>query len=71
MLEILDPSTEIFSEQRKLNEQQIAYLRVLRSKANELLTFFNQIPDCRRKSIAITCLEDSVMYATKAACFGH
>ncbi|MFA6080732.1 MAG: hypothetical protein WC753_04645 [Candidatus Gracilibacteria bacterium] len=70
MLEIKDPCDEIFSALRTVNEEQAAFIVSLRDKANEILELLNELPNSRRKSIAITKLEECVLFANKTATYG-
>lgn len=66
-----DPTQDMFTDLREINDAQKQFIKELRWKATDLLKLFEQIPNCRRKSIAITELEQCVMFATKAICYGN
>jgi hypothetical protein len=70
-LTIHDPSAELFAPLRNINDEQKAWLDEVRQAANMLLVRFEALPDSRRKSIAITKLEESILFANKCATFGR
>lgn len=50
---------------RQLTEEELALHNALKDKAAELETLFNQVNDCRYKSLALTSLEESIMWIVK------
>jgi hypothetical protein len=51
------------------NAEQIARMTEIREKAKELeATNIANVDNCRERSVAITNLETTVMWATKAVC---
>jgi hypothetical protein len=70
-LKIEDPTSEMFSGLRKINEHQEYFIDRLRNQGIDLIDLINWLPNSRRKSIAITHIETAVMFATKAATYGE
>lgn len=70
MLKIEDPTTELFSELRKVNNEQKEWLAKMRKVAANFVALLDELPNSRRKSIATSRLEDAVLYANKAATYG-
>jgi hypothetical protein len=50
---------------RKLTDEEKALHDLIKEKAVELETLFNQVKDGRYKSLAMTSLEESVMWIVK------
>lgn len=50
---------------RELSEEEKNLLNAIKSAADDLLTHVEKAPDGRSKSLAITKLEESVMWAVK------
>ena len=55
----------IFSS-RPMNDDQLARSRAVRSKATDLLEVVEKSPPSRERSLAVTNLEQAVMWANKA-----
>lgn len=54
--------------EKSLSEYDKDFIFQMKSKAKELMDYFDNIKDSRELSLAITNLEQSVMWATKAYC---
>lgn len=70
MLDVKDPCDKMFSELRQVNDDQKAWIAKLRELAEAVEAHIDVLPNSRRKSLALTHLESSVLFANKAATYG-
>lgn len=60
------PVSRFRPQYRALTEQEKALHDQIKTKAAEMETLYNQLHDSRYKSLAMTSLEESVMWIVKA-----
>lgn len=69
-MEIKDPSDKIFDTLRDVNDEQKQWIDDMRNAVKTMGSLLDQLPNSRRKSIALTQLETAIMFANKAATYG-